>query len=169
MQVPEVDPLDQFLHCVGIFFTVKQTDDFLKIRPVNTAAVKVLCEYFQNNGYMHDAGKITVVHTSGDLGGDNARYGLVNGHHRVTALRREQASGRMLDFRVSAYPRVRHGRAKSASAAAAHQSRRSTHSHTPSTHPLPSHPFPFHLSSRIVHQHWVREQRRGLPDRRLAA
>ena len=136
-----VDPLDNFICTDELTLTVDMIDDFLVIRPINVNQVRKLGNSFQALGYMASAGKITIVHTSGDIGGDNARYGIINGHHRVSALRREQAAGRLKDFRVSASARA---------------SRRAGCG-SPSV-----------LSPGSVHQLWDRLQRGDLPERRVA-
>ena len=80
-------PLESFLakpamFPEGLFVAPGQVEPWATIRPVCQKTVDALCQAFTLSGYLKEAANIVLYTLSGDLGSNEAKYGIVDGHHR---------------------------------------------------------------------------------------
>jgi hypothetical protein len=84
---PKAKGIDQYL-VTGIPYKINpsQISKFVTMRPVRQDKVDGLVRMFGSDGYLNSSASVVIQHTSGTLGTPDAKYGIVDGHHRSTAI-----------------------------------------------------------------------------------
>jgi hypothetical protein len=85
---PKEQGIDRYLvtdpKCIKI--NPSQMDRFVTMRPVRQDKVEGLIRMFESDGYLNSSANVVIQHKTGTLGAPDAKYGIVDGHHRTTAV-----------------------------------------------------------------------------------
>jgi hypothetical protein len=89
---PRAQP-EEFACTSPVELQLQQLIPYILCRPIDPKIVKRIRQSLGELGFLYDAGKLSCVLLTGNPGDANATYGLVNGHHRHSALTQEKAAG----------------------------------------------------------------------------
>jgi hypothetical protein len=105
---PRAQP-EEFACTSPVELQLQQLIPYILCRPIDPKIVKRIRQSLGELGFLYDAGKLSCVLLTGNPGDANATYGLVNGHHRHSALTQEKAAGnpKLAGFTVRCFPPLR--------------------------------------------------------------